>query len=251
MDVWLFMSNEKEFEINIFEMLWAFWKRIWCILLVAIIFGVGGYTYTKTTGVPTYNAGAMIIVNNKPVDRDYLTSDLINTSKELANTYTIIIKSHTVLDQVLKDLNLDMSYNDLYNMISVSTVNETPVLKISVSHTNRAVAVAIVDKILAVSPDVLVETMNVGSVNVVESTAASPKPALPSATRSAIIWAFIGAFLVCVIIVIMLLADNTYTSERDVANDLDYPVLGVIPSLESSKSSVEKKSNSYSVRGNI
>ena len=245
------MSTEREFEINIFEILWAFWKRIWCIALAAIICGVAGYAYTKTTSVPTYKAGAMIIINNKPEDRTYLTSDLINTSKELANTYTIIIKSHTVLDEVIKDLNLDISYETLCNMVSVSTVEETPVLKINVSHTNRAVAVAIVEKILAFSPELIVETMNVGSVNVIERPAADIAPTLPSATKSAIIWAFVGAIIVCGIIVVILLSDNTYSSERDVANDLDYPVLGVITSLESSKSTNEKKSNSYSVRGNI
>ncbi len=245
------MNNEKDFEINVFEILWAFWKRIWCIALVAIICGVAGYAYTKSTSVPTYKAGAMIIINNKPEDRTYLTSDLINTSKELANTYTIIIKSHTVLDEVIKDLNLDISYESLCKIVSVSTVEETPVLKINVSHTNRAVAVAIVDKILAFSPDVIVETMNVGSVNVIERPSADIKPTLPSAAKNAVLWAFVGAVLVCGIIIVIVLADNTYSSERDVADDLKYPVLGVIPSLESSKSAVEKKNNSYSVRGNI
>lgn len=245
------MNNEREFEINVFEILWAFWKRIWCIILVAVIFAAAGYAYTKTTSVPTYKAGAMIIINNKPEDRTYLTSDLINTSKELANTYTIIIKSHTVLDEVIKDLNLDISYEALSNMISVSTVEESPVLKINASHESRMVAMAIVDKILAFSPDVIVETMNVGSVNIVEKTTAPLAPILPSATKTAIIWAFVGAVLVCCVIVVILLSDNTYTSERDVTNDLDYPVLGVIPSLESSKSTIEKKSNTYSVRGNI
>lgn len=245
------MGNEREFEINIFEILWAFWKRIWCILLVAIICGAAGFAYTKATGVPTYKAGAMIIINNKPDGRDYLTSDLINTSKELANTYSIIIKSHTVLDAVIKDLDLDMSYEALSKSVSVSTVEETPVLKINASHTSRFVAISIVDKILDISPDVIIETVDVGSVNVVEDTTASMTPMLPSATKNAIIWAFVGAVLVCIIIVVVLLADNTYSSERDIINDLNYPVLGVIPSLESSKSAIEKKKNSYSVRGNI
>ena len=245
------IKEEREFEINIGEILWAFWKRLWCIILVAIIFGGVGYTYTKVTAKPTYNAGAMIIINNKPDGRDYLTSDLINTSKELANTYTIIIKSHTVLDAVIKDLKLDLSYEALNGAVSVSTVEETPVLKINVRHSDRATAISIVNKILEVSPEVIVGTMDVGSVNVVEKTTAPLSPSLPSATKTAVTAAFLGALLVCFIIVVVILMDNTYKSEREVTDDLDYPVLGVIPTLETSKTVAERKSNTSSVRGNL
>lgn len=245
------INQERDFEINIVEILWAFWKRLWCIVLVALILGGSGYFYAKATAKPTYNAGAMLIINNKPDGRDYLSSDLINTSKELANTYTIIIKSRTVLDTVIKDLKLDMNYETLANAVSVSTVEETPVLKINVNHSDRTTAVKITDKILEISPDVIVGAMDVGSVNVVETTTAPYYPSVPSATKPAIIWALIGAILVCFIIVLTIILDNTYKSERDITDDLGYPVLGVIPTLELSKTNSEKKSEISSVRGNL
>ncbi|MBR6572241.1 MAG: hypothetical protein IKK77_00800 [Clostridia bacterium] len=245
------IKEEREFEINIAEILWAFWKRLWCIILAALILGGASYFYTKATAKPTYNAGAMLIINNKPDGRDYLSSDLINTSKELANTYTIIIKSRTVLDEVISDLNLDMSYDALAKAVSVSTVEETPVLKINVNHSDRATAIKIADKILAISPDVIVGAMDVGSVNVVETTSAPYDPYIPSAVKPAITFAFIGALLVCFVIVLIIILDNTYKSERDIIDDLGYPVLGVIPTLELSKTTVEKKSETTSVRGNL
>lgn len=245
------IKEEREFEINIAEILWAFWKRLWCIVLAALILGGAGYFYTKATAKPSYNAGAMLIINNKPDGRDYLSSDLINTSKELANTYTIIIKSRTVLDEVINDLNLDMSYEELSKSVSVSTVEETPVLKINVNHRDRATAIKITDKILAISPEVIVGAMDVGSVNVVETTSAPYEPFIPSAIKPAIIFAFLGALLVCFVIVLIILLDNTYKSDRDITDDLGYPVLGVIPTLELSKTTVEKKSEITSVRGNL
>ena len=245
------IREEREFEINIAEILWAFWKRLWCIILAALILGGAGYLYAKSNANPTYNAGAMLIINNKPDGRNYLSSDLINTSKELANTYTIIIKSRTVLDKVIKDLKLDMSYEALSSAVSVSTVEETPVLKINVRHSDRTTAVKITDKILEISPDVIVGAMDVGSVNVVETTTAPYAPSVPSATKPAIAWAFIGALLVCFVIILTIILDNTYKSERDITDDLGYPVLGVIPTLELSKTTIEKKSETSSVRGNL
>lgn len=245
------IKEEREFEINISEILWTFWKRLWCIILVALIFGGAGYFSAKVKAKPTYNAGAMLIINNKPDGRDYLSSDLINTSKELANTYTIIIKSRTVLDTVIKDLKLDMSYEDLAKAVSVSTVEETPVLKINVNHSDRTTAVKITDKILEISPEVIVGAMDVGSVNVVETTSAPYEPYIPSAARPAVIWAIVGALLVCVILSLIIILDNTYKSERDITDDLDYPVLGVIPTLELSKTVAERKSETTSVRGNL
>ena len=245
------IKEEKDFEINISEILWAFWKKLWCIILVALIFGGASYFHAKATAKPTYNAGAMLIINNKPDGRDYLSSDLINTSKELANTYTIIIKSRTVLDEVISDLKLDMSYEALSKAVSVSTVEETPVLKINVNHSDRATAIKIADKILEFSPDVIVGAMDVGSVNIVETTSAPLEPYIPSAAKPAVLWAVIGAFLVCFVIVLTILLDNTYKSERDITDDLGYSVLGVIPMLETSKTSVERKTAASSVRGNL
>ena len=245
------IKEEREFEINIAEILWAFWKRLWCILLAALILGGASYFYAKANAKPTYNAGAMLIINNKPDGRDYLSSDLINTSKELANTYTIIIKSRTVLDEVINDLKLDMSYEALSGAVSVTTVEETPVLKINVNHSDRTTAIKITDKILEISPDVIVGAMDVGSVNVVETTTAPYAPSIPSATKPAITWAFIGALLVCVFITLSIILDNTYKSERDITDDLGFPVLGVIPTLESSKTNIEKKNDSSAVRGNL
>ena len=245
------VREEREFEINIAEILWAFWKRLWCIILVALILGGAGYFHAKSNAKPTYNAGAMLIINNKPDGRDYLSSDLINTSKELANTYTIIIKSRTVLDTVIKDLKLDMSYESLSGAVSVSTVEETPVLKINVNHSDRTTAIKIADKILEFSPSVIVGAMDVGSVNIVEATSAPLAPYVPSATRPAMLWAVIGALLVCFVIMLTIILDNTYKSERDITDDLGYPVLGVIPTLELSKTTIEKKSATSSVRGNL
>ncbi len=245
------IKEEREFEINIAEILWAFWKRLWCIVLAALIFGGASYFHAKSNAKPTYNAGAMLIINNKPDGRDYLSSDLINTSKELANTYTIIIKSRTVLDKVITDLKLDMSYEALSGAVSVSTVEETPVLKINVNHSDRTTAIKITDKILEISPDVIVGAMDVGSVNVVETTTAPYAPSIPSASRPAIIWAVIGALLVCFVVILTIVLDNTYKSERDITDDLDYPVLGVIPTLELSKTTVEKRNETSSVRGNL
>lgn len=245
------VKEEREFEINIAEILWAFWKKLWCIALAALILGGVSFFYAKANAKPTYNAGAMLIINNKPDGRDYLSSDLINTSKELANTYTIIIKSRTVLDEVINGLKLDMTYEELSKAVTVSTVEETPVLKINVNHSDRATAIKITDKILEISPDVIVGAMDVGSVNVVETTSAPYEPFIPSATKPAVIGAIIGVVLVCLVIVLTIILDNTYKSERDVTDDLDYPVLGVIPTLELSKTTVEKKNEISSVRGNL
>ncbi len=245
------IKEEREFEIDIAEILWAFWKKLWCIILAALILGGASYFYAKFNAKPTYNAGAMLIINNKPDGRDYLSSDLLNTSKELANTYTIIIKSRTVLDKVINDLRLDMTYEELCEAVSVSTVEETPVLKINVNHSERATAIKIADKILEITPDVIVSAMDVGSVNVVEATSAPYEPYIPSATKPAIIFAIIGAVLVCLVIALTIVLDNTYKSERDITDDLDYPVLGVIPTLELNKTAIEKRNEVSSVRGNL
>ena len=92
---------------------------------------------------------------------------MLTTAKNLVATYGIIVKSDTVLDQVIEELGLDMTYEQLADRVSVSAVDSTQVMQISVQDENPAEAKAIVGKIVEIAPDVIQEAVEAGSVKVI------------------------------------------------------------------------------------
>ncbi len=225
--------EEREIEIDLLQLLLALWANIKYILLVTFIAGLVAFVVSSTLITPIYEANAKMIVNTRKDDTQNITNDQLNSAKNLVNTYAIIIRSRDVLNQVIADLGLPENYEQLVGRVSVAAVNNTHVMQIAVQHKNRDTAVAIAEKILEISPKIIVETVEAGSVKPVEQPYASQNPISPNTTMNTVIAALVGFVLISAVIIAIVLSDNTYKTVLDIQNDLDAPVLGVIPAIES------------------
>ena len=132
--------------LNIFRIRWL------VILIVGVLAATVSFCYYNFFVAEQYRASAQLFVDTRKESSDgkdtYINSAHISAAKELANTYTYVIKTNTILDTVIKELNLDMSYSQLASKISISVVDETQVLRISVIDVDKMRALAIVTKIV-------------------------------------------------------------------------------------------------------
>ena len=80
-----------------------------------------------------YQSYTTVILGSSTTTSNGITQNDVTLNKNLVSTYAEIVKSKRVLDQVIKELELDTSYESLVNEISVSSVNETEIIKITVS----------------------------------------------------------------------------------------------------------------------
>lgn len=234
--------EEQEFEINFPQLFRYLWKRVWAIVLALVLCGGIGFASAQFFTAPVYEASAKMIINTRNDTAQNVTSDQISSAQRLVDTYAIIIRSRTVLSQVIDELGLSMRYETLNQKISVSSVNGTQIIKIAATHTDPYLAVQIVDKILSVAPAAIMETVEAGSVKTVEGAYCSGLPVSPNVPRNTVLFALLGAVLACGVLVAMFLTDTTFKSELDIQEVLSLPVLGVIPSLESCSGSAQSNS---------
>ena len=113
-----------------------------------------------------------------------VTSDQINSATKLVATYSIIIKSDTVLQQVIENLELGMTYSELNSRVSVQAVDDTQVMKITVNSTSPEWAQTVCDEILAVSPDIIKEAVEAGSVKVISKASLNLNPISPNIKKN-------------------------------------------------------------------
>lgn len=205
------------------------WIIIVCMLLVAMIGGI--ITYFIIT--PQYEATATLIVNAKTDQTtSTVTNDQITSSQKLADTYGIIIKSDTVLEQVIENLNLEIPYDELQELITTTSVDDTQILEVAIIHPDVTTAVAIINEITNVAPEIIIEAVEAGSVKVISNARGSDKPVSPDLGKNIVICALIGLFLSMGIIVLRELLNNTFKTEDDVTKKLGLTVIGVIPKVE-------------------
>lgn len=229
------IKEEREFEIDLLQLGRALLEKAVYIVIATVILGLLGFVGSTFLLKPVYQASAKMIVNTKTGDNQNVTNDQLNSAKNLVNTYAVIIRSRDVLNVVIEDLNLDISYRDLAGSISVSAVNNTQVMQIIVRNGDPKVAYDVADKLLKIIPDIIVEKVKAGSVEPVEQAYANPDPVSPNIAKNTAIMAAIGLVASCAVIIVASLADNTYKTDLEIQNHLNIPVLGVIPTVESCK----------------
>ena len=224
--------DDDEIVIDLWQIVYILWQHAVWILLVAVLCADLGFAVAAFVVPPTYSASADMIVNNKQNTAtqtgDVTTQDL-SASSTLVSTYSVILKSHTVLGQVLDQLDLPYTYDQLAGMISVSTVNNTQVMRITVRCGDSRTALEIVSKLVEIAPGVIVDKAEVGSVKTVDDPWTSGKIVAPSKKKYALAGFAAGFVLMCALFILKELLNNTYKTEADITKDLGLPVLGVIP----------------------
>ncbi len=227
--------KKEDREINLLQLGRVLLQNAKYIIVATLIVALMGLLISAFLVTPVYQASAKMIVNTRVDSSENLTNDQLNSAKSLVDTYAVIITSRDVLLQIKDELNLTMSVKSLKNSIQVQAVEKTQVMEITVRHESPAVALAVADKILEIAPDVLMETVEAGSVKPVEQAHVGDKPVSPNIGKNTVIFAAVGFALASVVFIVIFFLDATYKSELDIQEDLGLPVLGVIPAADSCK----------------
>ena len=224
-------SMEDEETIDLMEIARLLWAHIVQIVAAAVAAALICLLVCMFALTPKYQASINMIVNTRQDTTTTFTSDNFNSAKNLISTYAVIIKGNTVLNEVVDTLDLDMTYGQLYSMVSVTSLDDTQIMKITVTDTDAARAGKIVQTIADIIPDVLVEKVEAGSCKTVSDVAINPHKVFPQTKKYVVLAGLLGAVVVCGVLVLAHLLHDTVVDDEDVQKKLGLPVLGLIPEV--------------------
>ena len=210
------MENEGYETIDLLEVLNAVRQHLLAVILATVILAAAGFGISKFLITPQYEASALMIVNTRQDITSNVTSDQINSATKLVSTYSIIIKSDTVLQQVIDNLGLSLTYQQLASRVTVSAVDDTQVMKVTVKSDNPEWARQVCEQIIS-------------------SAAVNPTPVSPNVGRNTMLGGVLGLVISVGIILLAVLLDNKIHTEDDIAKYLDLAVVGVIPEYQGGK----------------
>lgn len=222
---------EDEETIDLMELARLLWAHILQIVAAAVAAALICLLVCMFALTPKYQASINMIVNTRQDTTTTFTSDNFNSAKNLISTYAVIIKGNTVLNEVIDELNLDMTYAELYDMVDVADVDATQIMKVTVTDTDAKRAGKIVQTIADIVPDVLVEKVEAGSCKTVSDVAINPNKVFPQTKKYVVLAGLLGAVLVCGVLVLAHLLHDTVVDDEDIQKKLGLPVLGLIPEV--------------------
>ena len=116
--------------------------------------------------------------------------------------------------------------------VSISSVNDTQVMRITVQDADPQLAQDIAASIVEQAPEIIIQTVKAGSVEVISQAKAGQNPVSPNLKKNVAISAVIGFVLCFAFFFIRHLLNNKFMTENDITDKLGLTVLGVIPSVE-------------------
>lgn len=207
-------------------------KRAWIIVLCAVIAASAMFVYTKAFVTPLYTAKAMIYINSNPERESVsLTTSDLTVASRLVGTYVNILKSNTVLEEVVSKSGVNLSAGQVRGMLSAEIMEESEMFWISITSPNPQMSADIVNTIADIAPEKIVQIIEGSSAKVIDYAQIPTVRSSPSYGRNFVIGGAVGAVAALLGIIISMLLDRRIKSEEDLMKICAIPVLGKIPEM--------------------
>lgn len=232
------LAQNNTLEIDVKRVFKAVWNRFWLVAIAALLCAALALVTTIYLITPLYQSTATFYVNNGSLSLGgtsiSLSSGDITAAKSLVDTYIVILKSRTCLTDVIDYAGIDISYEELYSMVSAHSLNETEIFQVIVTHTDPAEAETFANAIAYVLPKRISSIVEGTSANVVDYAIRPAVPSSPSRAKNTVLGFFIGAILSTLSLAIREIFDTTIRTEDDLEQIISHPILASVPDMTSS-----------------
>lgn len=221
-------------EISLKEVLFILKKRMKLILSLFIIALLISSIISIFVLDKVYEANTTLMVGRP---KDYASetnlqyNDLILNQK-LVSTYGELIKTRAVAEEVIANLNLDISYEQYKEKVNVSLLKDTELIQIIVKDTDPSTAAIIADETANVFMEKVQDIMKVDNVHVIDKAEIPLEPISPNVMLNIAIASVLGLMVGVFMAFLLEFLDNTIKTPEDVEKYLGLPVLGSIPKME-------------------
>lgn len=205
-------------DINLKEIFTFFLSKIKIIILLTLVVVLIGAVYSLFFQTPVYQSTTTLVLtgttqstvnNNSQIDGATITQNDLNLNSKLVATYREIIKSKTVLKDVINTLDLDYTVSQLKGNISVSTVSDTEMISITVSSVYAEEAALIANELAEKFSYQIKEIYNIENISIIDKAEIQTNPVNINIVKQIITYTLIGLVLSMGIVTAMFYFDTT------------------------------------------
>lgn len=214
-------------EINLKEVYSYFKSRLLWMILAIVVIVIIGNIYTILTRVPMYQSNTTIVLVGESKKEYSQTDSQLN--QNLIGTYSEIITSRKVLQQVIDNLKLKMTVDELSKNITTSSVEDTEIIRITVNNEKKKMAAEIANEVADVFSDEIQDIYNLENVAIIDKAEEADAPYNINYLKDNVIYLMIGVVLSFGVVFVMYYFDTTIKSSETVEEKLGLTVIGIVP----------------------
>ena len=223
-------------ELDLKELFQIFWNKKIQIILIVAIFMVIGVIYSIGFVTPMYESYTTLLLvkgesegTQQTTTSDSITTTDLTLNSKLVSTYRELIRSKDVLRQVISNLNINVNEDDIRNNITVTSVEETELIEITVQNEDPTYAAKIANEIAKVFTEKVAEIYKINNVHIIDEAEIENTPSNINHVKDVVIFTAIGLIIAVMYVLIANMLDTTITTAEDVEKLFKVPVLANIP----------------------
>ncbi len=222
---------EADDTIDLVELFYVLWGHVWQILLCLVLGAAVAFGYTRFLGTPLYKAASSIYIVSASNNSVVNLTDL-QIGAQLTADYRELMYSRPLLEDVIKNLDLELTVSELSKMIQITNTSDTRILKITATSSDPNQAADIANELVKQACIYLPQIMETEEPNLVERAIPPKVKSSPSYSKNIILGGLLGAVLCCGVLVVRYLLDDTFKSPDDISRYFGVQPLAVIPEAD-------------------
>lgn len=229
-------------EISLGDIINILKRRIIGIAIVGLLGTAIMFGYTNLFLTTQYTATAKLYVYNGTSNQTYLSSADLTAAQSLINSYIVVMKSDTLLDEVSSRLQADyegISAKQIREMLSASSINKTEAFKVSITSENPRMSMDVVNTLVDCLPDEFKRVVKVGAIEVIDRAKLPTVPEWPL-KRNMMLGALVGIIFSSALFILLAIWDRTVYDKAALTDNFEIPIIGAIPDIDSFDSSMPK-----------
>ena len=200
------------------------------IIFMLLVFCALGYFYSFYYVTPVYKASTtLLLIPNSNDDTRTITNSDLTLNSGLISTYSNIANNSKILNQVIENLNLNMTERQLARNLRINVVDETHIMEVSVMNANPELAMNITKELADVFLKEIKQIYNLDNIGIIDEVKFPQEPANINHIKDISIFLFIGITICGLYISAIYIFDNTIKNEEDVKKYINLKSLGNIP----------------------
>lgn len=229
------VENTEAAEIDLRRLFGAITKKSWLIIAISVLCAALTFLGTFFLIAPKYEASAKFYVNNNAISVGNtsvsLSSGDLTTSRNLVDSYIVILRTRETLNDVIDYAGANRSYSELKNMISAQAVDSTEIFQVTVTSEDPQEAERLANAVAYILPKRIATIIEGTSAKVVEAAVVPASASSPSYVKNTLIGFLLGFVLSVGVIALREIFDTTICTEEDISQSCSYPVLASIPDM--------------------
>lgn len=228
-------NGQEYYTIDVLHIVRMLWKRIWLIVVSALLTAVVGFSIAMFAIAPTYSSSVKLYVNNNAFSLGNasfsISASELSAAQSLVRTYGDILDSRSTLERVIEKAGVDCTWKELSGMIEYAPSNNTEIMRVTVTCEDPYEASIIANTIAEVLPIRISEIIEGATMEVVDSAIPDLEKVGPSVTRYTAVGLLLGVLLSVAVIAVIALMDGAIHDEEYVLRTYESPILARIPNL--------------------